>query len=126
VSVLVVPANDGVLVIRRNIPPVGKLALPGGFIDLGETWQQAGAREAHEEAGLTIDPAGIRHARTVSPPDGSVLLIFGIAPRIDDLGAWSPNAEVLERLVVHEPVDLAFPTHTDVLRAWFAGELDRG
>ena len=48
VSVLVVPANDGVLVIRRNIPPVGKLALPGGFIDLGETWQQAGAREAHE------------------------------------------------------------------------------
>ncbi|HUQ07322.1 MAG TPA: NUDIX domain-containing protein [Kofleriaceae bacterium] len=129
VSVLLVPVDRGVLLIRRNIPPVGKLALPGGFIDLGETWQQAGAREVREEAGVEIDPAGVRHARTVSPPDGSVVLIFGIAPPITglgDLGAWAPNSEVLERLVVNEPVDLAFPTHTEVLRAWFAGELERG
>lgn len=126
---LLVPVDRGVLLIRRNIPPVGKLALPGGFIDLGETWQQAGAREVREEAGVEIDPAGVRHARTVSPPDGSVVLIFGIAPPITglgDLGAWAPNSEVLERLVVNEPVDLAFPTHTEVLRAWFAGELERG
>jgi ADP-ribose pyrophosphatase YjhB (NUDIX family) len=129
VSVLVVPVDAGVLVIRRNIPPVGKLALPGGFIDFGETWQEAGAREVYEEAGVAIDPAGIRHARTVSPPDGSVILIFGIAPPIaalGDLGPWEPNSECLERLVLTEPVDLAFPTHTEVLRAWFAGELQRG
>lgn len=123
---LVVPVDAGVLLIRRNIPPVGKLALPGGFIDLGETWQQAGAREVWEEAGVEIDPATIRHARTVSPPDGSVVLIFGVAPAVRDLGAWAPNSEVLERLVVTEPVDLAFPTHTEVLRSWFAGELQRG
>lgn len=125
-SVVVVPVERGVLVIRRNIPPVGRLALPGGFIDLGETWQQAGAREVREEAGLVIDPAGIRHARTISPPDGSVVLIFGVAQPISDLGDWSPNAEVLERLVVDAPVDLAFPTHTEVLRSWFAGDLERG
>jgi ADP-ribose pyrophosphatase YjhB (NUDIX family) len=127
VAVLVVPVEaGGVLLIRRNIPPVGRLALPGGFIDFGETWQQAGARELREEAGLVIDPARIRHARTVSPPDGSVVLVFGVAPPVRDLGAWEPNREVLERLVVNAPVDLAFPTHTDVLRGWFAGELERG
>jgi ADP-ribose pyrophosphatase YjhB (NUDIX family) len=124
--VLVVPVDRGVLVIRRNIPPVGRLALPGGFIDKGETWQAAGAREVFEEAGVVIDPAGIRHARTVSPPDGNVILIFGIAAPVHELGGWEPNAEALERVVVTEPTDLAFPTHTDVLRAWFAGELERG
>ena len=107
VAVLVVPVDSGVLVIRRNIPPV---------------------REVREEAGVVIDAAGVRHARTVSPPDGRVVLIFGVAPPLTsgDLRTWEPNPEVIERLLVHEPVDLAFPTHTDVLRAWFAGELNRG
>lgn len=124
VAVLVVPvAAGGVLVIRRNLPPVGRLALPGGFVDFGESWQQAAARELREEAGLAIDPAGVRHARTISPPDGTSVLIFGVAAPVATLGAWAPNGEVLERQVVTAPTELAFPIHTDVLRAWFAGEL---
>ncbi len=49
--------QTGVVVIRRAIPPkVGELALPGGFINFGETWQEAGAREVLEETGARIAP----------------------------------------------------------------------
>ncbi len=122
VAVIVVPVGDGALVIRRNIPPVGKLALPGGFIDHGESWQAAGAREVREEAGVEIDPEGIRHLRTVSTPDGGSVLIFGEAAALDALPAWEANSEVSERLVVEAPCELAFSLHTDVLRAWFGGK----
>jgi hypothetical protein len=76
-----------------------------------------------EEAGLTIDAAAVRHVRTVSTPDGGSVLIFGVAPRLDALPDWEPNDEVLERLVVAEPCELAFSLHTEVLRDWFRGSL---
>lgn len=123
VAVAVVPVvGGGVVLIRRSIAPAG-LALPGGFIDFGETWQQAAARELREEAGLVIDPATVRHARTVSPPDGTRVLIFGVAAPLAELAPWQPNDEVGERVVCQGPTELVFPLHTDVLRAWFAGEL---
>ena len=47
----------GLLVVRRAIEPqLGKLALVGGFVEEYETWQQGAAREAKEEAGVTVDP----------------------------------------------------------------------
>lgn len=44
-----------VLLIRRGHPPFeGRWALPGGFLDWGETTERCGAREAKEETGLTV------------------------------------------------------------------------
>ena len=48
VVVLVVPVEDaGVLTVRRTQPPTG-LALPSGYIEYGEAWQDAAARELEE------------------------------------------------------------------------------
>ena len=42
-----------VLLIERANPPYG-WALPGGFVDVGETVEQAACREAKEETGLNV------------------------------------------------------------------------
>ena len=44
-----------VLLIRRKNPPyAGSYALPGGFVDIGETVESACRREVLEEAGVSV------------------------------------------------------------------------
>ncbi len=122
VAVLLQPVDDGLLVIRRGIGPGrGCLALPGGFIDWGETWQEGAARELREETGLSIAPASVRERCVLSAPPGFVL-IFGIAPPMTraDLTPFEPNEEVTERLVIAAPEAMAFPFHTQVIEEYFA------
>lgn len=46
--------NHPVILIERKNPPFG-WALPGGFVDLGETVEQAAIREAKEETSLSVE-----------------------------------------------------------------------
>src|SRR5947209_8344851 len=107
VAVLLLPVDGGLLAIRRTVAPqIGRLALPGGFIGLGESWQQAGARELWEETGLRIDPAEIQDFRVRSAPD-STILIFGraAARRAADLPAFVPTNETSERVILPGPTE---------------------
>ena len=44
----------GIVLIERKNPPLG-LAIPGGFVDVGETVEQALVREMKEETSLDVE-----------------------------------------------------------------------
>ncbi len=56
---------EGIVIIQRSNPPFG-WALPGGFVDYGESLEEAVKREAKEETGL--DLTEIRQFHTYSDP----------------------------------------------------------
>jgi len=120
VSVVLIPVDGGLLVVRRNLDPGrGRLALPGGFIELPETWQEAGAREVLEEAGIVIDAQRLTPFRVYSAPDGT-LLIFGLAPPwTGSLPPFLPGPESSERLVIGQPMEMAFTLHSRVVAEYF-------
>lgn len=110
----------GLLVVRRGIPPArDRLALPGGFIEVSETWQEAAVRELSEETGLTADPSSVRLFDALSAPDGT-LLVFGLLPPIESLPYFRANDETLAIEVLPAPAELGFSLHTQVADRFFA------
>ncbi len=57
--------KPGVILIKRKNPPFG-WALPGGFVDYGESCEEAARREAREETSLEIESLSQFH--TYSDP----------------------------------------------------------
>ena len=123
VAVAVQPIGTGLLVVRRAIPPArGELALPGGYIDVGETWQAAAVRELFEETGLRADPSAVRLFDTLSAPDGT-LLVFGLLPALAPQDGPPPserNDESFGWEVLAGPTELGFSLHTEVADRFFA------
>jgi 8-oxo-dGTP diphosphatase len=65
VDIIIEYQDRGLVLIERANPPHG-WALPGGFVDYGESLETAALREAREETGLTITLVGQFH--TYSDP----------------------------------------------------------
>jgi len=66
VDIIIEMENKGIVLIRRKNPPVG-WAIPGGFVDYGESLEDAAIREAREETGLDVILQ--RQMHTYSHPD---------------------------------------------------------
>jgi len=62
----IIETKDGIVLIERSNPPYG-WALPGGFLDYGESLEQATIREAKEETNL--DLINLRQFHTYSKPN---------------------------------------------------------
>jgi O-acetyl-ADP-ribose deacetylase (regulator of RNase III)/ADP-ribose pyrophosphatase YjhB (NUDIX family) len=61
----IIEIDGGIVVIERSNPPFG-FALPGGFVDYGESLEEAVIREAKEETGLDLED--LKQFHTYSEP----------------------------------------------------------
>ena len=115
------PDRPGLVVIRRDIEPArGELALPGGFIETGETWQQAAVRELGEETGICADASDVRLFDVISTR-GTINIFALLPPRpVTQLPPAGRTEEASEWLVITAPRQLAFPTATDTVTRYFA------
>jgi ADP-ribose pyrophosphatase YjhB (NUDIX family) len=66
VDIIIEVEGRGIVLIKRKNPPIG-WAIPGGFVDYGESLEDAAMREAKEETGM--DVTLVRQLHTYSRPD---------------------------------------------------------
>ena len=119
VDIVIEMEKGGIILINRKNPPFG-WALPGGFVDYGETLEAAAIREAEEETSLKVvlqyllgaysDPAR-------DPRQHNISVVFVAR------GTGRPIAadDAKDVGVFHEnsiPKDLAFDHHK-ILRDYF-------
>lgn len=52
--IIEIEGGKKIVLVRRKNPPIG-WALPGGFVEYGETVEEAARREAEEETGLKVE-----------------------------------------------------------------------
>ena len=119
---LIIEIEDGIILIRRKNRPFG-WALPGGFVDYGESLEDAAVREAKEETGL--DVRLVRQFHSYSEPERderfhTITTVFiataeGIPQAADD----AADVGIFHRDEL--PEDIAFD-HRDVLRDYFEGK----
>lgn len=58
VDVVIYSPERGIVLVERKNPPLG-WALPGGFVEYGESLEEAACREAAEETGLAVSLDGL-------------------------------------------------------------------
>ncbi len=112
----VITQNDSVVLIRRKNPPFkGSWALPGGFVEYGETVESAAIRESKEETGLDIeldDMVGV-YSDPKRDPRGHIITICFLGHKIGGELVADTDASDVQCWKINEisKIDLAFDHH---------------
>jgi len=119
----IVRGDEGLLLLKRSIEPgYGLWTFPGGYVDRGETLEQAAAREAEEETGITIALGALLDVYSYAHTS-IVLVVYEATVKG---GAARVTAESLDvRWFRSSEIpwsDLAFPSTRTALHACLSGQ----
>jgi len=121
VDALIKYSSDSIVLIRRKNPPFkGYLALPGGFVDIGETVEEACFREVFEETKLRvkiINLIGVFSKPDRDPRGHNISIAFLCIPLSEkESPEASDDAAALEVIPIKDvpALDLAFD-HKDII-----------
>jgi ADP-ribose pyrophosphatase YjhB (NUDIX family) len=116
--------GEALLLVKRAIKPhIGGLCFPGGFVDYGETWQEAISREIWEETSIETDPSEFDLYGAHSTPEaGTRVLLFGLSKKVRSLqqidGEFRPSSEVKTWHIGRKYEKLCFSLHQEVFDKW--------
>jgi len=116
---------SGVVLIKRKNPPYG-WALPGGFVDIGETLEQAVVREAKEETSLDFvvnELVGV-YSNPARDPRGHTVSAVYAGRATGEMKARDDAVEIEVFSVFELPKDIAFD-HRDIIIDYFFKEYQR-
>ena len=116
----IIEVAGGIVLIERRFPPPG-WAIPGGFVEYGETVEAAAVREAKEETGLDVtltDLLGVYSDPRRDPRQHTIAVVFiGTADGVPHGGDDAAEARVFTATSLPSP--LAFD-HAVILADYFA------
>jgi len=97
VDTLILYEDKLVLIRRRNPPFENDFALPGGFVEVGETVEAAVVREAKEETGLDIDIIKLLgvYSEPSRDPRGHTVTVCYLARGFGKLKAGSDAKDIM-------------------------------
>jgi len=114
-----IEGSGGVVLIERKNPPYG-WAIPGGFVDYGESLEEAAVREAKEETGLDVTLVSQFHSYSDpkrDPRHHTITTVFIARAKGKPVGGDdAKRAQIFTRENLPHP--LAFD-HGQILRDYF-------
>ena len=133
VIMLVIDAEDRLLLARNATWPKGRMSVLAGFVEPGESCEHAVAREVHEESSIVVDQVEYLGSQPWPMPRSLMLGFRAVAAGVqeiivdeDEIGEarWFTRAELIEAVEARE-VTLA-PTSSIARRLieyWYGEEL---
>lgn len=120
-ATITVREGQAVLLLRAIEPRKDTWAIPGGFVEMGETTEEAARRETAEETGLEVALASL--LGVYSQPVAGIVTVVYLARAVGGMLQPSTEAQQLALLYPHEiPWDkLAFESTEKALRDWIRG-----